>query len=87
MIIRYRTGMSIEGILLSQSGNTIRVAARGAEDALEFTKINNIWVSDDCEPVHIEFEWQRSSAQPVSSEAECICPPTLAAQLLAGLKQ
>jgi len=61
----------------------MRVAVPGGEDILEFTRIHQVWVSEDCEPVQIEFAWQRHpAAAEAVSEADFICSHDLAAHLL-----
>ena len=57
MIIRDDNGASMEGITLWQAGGMMRVAVRGRDDAVEFVRaLNGTWVSEDCEPVRIEFD-------------------------------
>jgi hypothetical protein len=82
MIITYANGTTLEAILVTRHEHTIRVAVRGGDDLLEFKDINGTWVSEDCEPVRIEFEWQRHGHQPEVSEADCICSQDLAARLI-----
>ena len=82
MTIHYANGKSIEALLLALSPNTLRVAIPGEDDVREFTRINGTWVSDDCEPARIEFAWERKKNQPEVNEADCICPPELAAYLI-----
>lgn len=82
MTIRYGNGYTVEAVLLSCAHDTMRVAVRGGSDVLELRKINGRWVSDDCEPVDVEFAWLRLQDQPVVSINDCICPPELAAKLL-----
>jgi len=82
MIIQYTNGEAIEGLLLARTEKTIRVATPGEDEVLEFTCVNGTWVSEDCEPVRIEFAWQRKSRRPVVTEADCICRPELAARLI-----
>jgi len=82
MIVRYTDGTSQEGILLARGENRMRVALRNSDDVAEFTEVNGIWVSEDCEPVQIEFAWQKKSKQAVVREADCICSHELAARLI-----
>jgi len=82
MTIRYANGTVVEGILLRRTESSMRVAVPGGEDTLEFTRIHQVWVSEDCEPVRIEFNWQRHRAEDTFSEANFICPHELAAHLL-----
>ena len=37
----------------------MRAAVRGSEDLVELTQVNGTWITDDCEPVQVTFEWQR----------------------------
>jgi hypothetical protein len=68
--------------VLSREEDDIRAIAAGSDDVLAITRINGTWISEDIEPVTIEFEWQRSSSRAVLSEDEYICPMKLAAHLI-----
>src|ERR1035441_8898688 len=63
MTIRYADGRLHEAVLLSRTDNTLRVAAKNTDDVQMFTDIGGTWVSEDCEPVRIDFEWQRHSGE------------------------
>ena len=82
MTITYLDGRAVEAVLLSRTGDTIRVAIEGADDATEFSIRNGTWVSEDCEPARIEFAWQRKSHKATVSGADCSCSPELAARLI-----
>jgi hypothetical protein len=82
MIIRYGNGYTVEAVLLSRADDTMRVAVRGGSDVLELRNINGRWVSEDCEPVDVEFAWLQLQDQPSVSVNDCICSPELAAKLL-----
>jgi len=82
MTIRYLNGETIEAVLLAQTGNTLRAAARGSEDLLELTQVNGNWITDDCEPVQVTFEWQRQQKTEEVTLDECLCSPDLAALLI-----
>ena len=84
MTIGYRDGKTIEGVTLARTANTMRVAVKGCEDAAEFINVHGTWVSEDCEPVTIEYGPRRNPLATLS-EADCICPPELAARLIALL--
>ena len=58
MTIYYTDGRSLEGVLLRRTDDSLRVAVEGSDDVEEFTRINGVWVSGDCEPVRIEFAWE-----------------------------
>lgn len=85
MKIKYSDGIAVEAVLLSRTDNTMRLAVQGAEDVIEVSNINGVWVSAECEPVSIEFAWQRRDHKPVISEAECCCSRELAARLIHSL--
>ena len=82
MIITYANGRTIHGVILTQNHDTIRVAVDGGHDAVQFTKLFGTWVSDDCEPVQIRFEWERTAPKAEVSVEDCICPKELAAELI-----
>jgi hypothetical protein len=82
MTIRYADGRTHEAVLLSRTDNTLRVAAKDTDDVQVFTDIHGTWVSEDCEPVRIDFEWQRHSREEAVDEADCVCPTELAARLM-----
>ena len=81
MTIRYSNGQAFEAILLSLTGGSMRDAQR-SNAVLELNQINGTWVSDECEPVHVEFAWARRGPAEEVTEADCICPHELAARLL-----
>lgn len=82
MTIRYSNGQTFEAILLSQTENSMRIALQGYEDVIELKLINGTWITDECEPVQIEFAWSRQSLLDQVSEDECVCSPELASRLL-----
>jgi len=83
--ITYPDGTVLEAIVLAHEENEIRAIATGCNDALAFTRIHGTWISEEIEPVTIEFAWQRRGASPTPSLAACICPKTLAARLIQSL--
>ena len=58
----------------------MRVAIQGSDDVLEFTLSNGIWISEDCEPVQVEFAYRADAAQ--IREKDCICSHEFAAELI-----
>jgi hypothetical protein len=82
MTIKYSNGKAFEAVLLSRTDDNMRLAVQGADDVMEFSNINGTWVSADCEPVTIEFAWQRRAHKPTVTEAECSCSHELAARLI-----
>lgn len=82
MTIRYNNGRELEAVLLSKTEDSMRIALQGYEDVLTLKQINGTWITDECEPVQVEFAWRRHSLLDEISEDECICSPDLAARLL-----
>ena len=56
MIIQYANGMTMEGVTLSRTESTMRVALRGHNDAIELFQLNGCWITEDWQPVRIEPE-------------------------------
>ena len=81
MTIRYLDGKAMEGVTLARTANTMRVAIKGGDDAVEFIKVHGTWISEDCEPVTLEFGPRRKAPATVS-EPDCICSSDLAAHLI-----
>jgi hypothetical protein len=82
MILIYADGRRTKAVLLARSESQLRVAIPGCDEPLELNDIHGTWVSEDCEPVRVEFAWQGKMPEEVPSEADCICPPELAARLI-----
>ena len=82
MILIYADGRRTEAVLLARSENQLRVAIPGCDDPVELNDIHGTWVSDDCEPVRVEFAWEGTTREEVPPEADCICSPELAAHLI-----
>jgi hypothetical protein len=82
MTIRYSNGQAFEAVLLNQSEDSMRIALQNSEDVLELKNINGTWITDECEPVQVEFAWSRQSLLDDIAEDECVCSPELAAKLL-----
>ena len=85
MTISYPDGTALEALLLSRGDDTLRVIIPGDDDVRTFTLIRGTWVSEDCEPVKIEFAWQRSGKADLPREVDCICSKELASRLTSML--
>jgi hypothetical protein len=83
--ITYLDGTVLEAIVLSHEDDEIRAMAAGCDDVLAFTRIHGTWISEEIEPVAIEFAWQRLGRSPAASEDDCVCPKKLAAHLIRTL--
>ncbi len=82
MFIRFGNGTQKEAVLLSRTAAAMRVAIQGSDDITELVRRGEFWISDDCEAVQVEFAWQTSARSVEVTEADCICPPELAARLI-----
>jgi hypothetical protein len=82
MTITYNDGSTREAMILARTARTMRVAMEASDDVIELNQINNIWVTDDCEPVQVAFAWEKPQPPAEVTEADCICSPELAARLL-----
>jgi hypothetical protein len=69
IFIKYKTGRTLQGILLALGDQLIRVAVKGADDAVQFRLVNGVWVSEDCEIVTFEFADRGFSEQ---DDTECL---------------
>ena len=88
MLIHYSDGTKVEGLLLSQGRDVLRVAARGINDALVFQRVSGSWVAESQEPVQIELEWQRAGgrARTAPERTDCVYSQDLAERLLRVLR-
>ena len=85
MTITYPNGTALNAVLLSRENTRLRTAVLGEEDARAFTLISGTWISEDCEPVRIEFGWERRGPSNVPAEADCLCSKTHASRLISML--
>ena len=53
--IHYNSGRVLLGIVLAFGDRMVRVAVKDTDDAVEFRLINEVWVSEDCEVVKLNF--------------------------------
>ena len=82
MTIKYADGRTMEAFILSRTDKRMWVAVKGGDDAVVLTCVNGTWISEDCKPVELEFEWQRFPRKETTSESDCICSKELAARLI-----
>src|SRR5437763_1444930 len=82
MTIRYSNGYNNEAILLSRTEDSLRVVTKGSDDIVELKQINGAWITEDCEPVQVEFAWMQHDGMASPTEADCICSHELAAELI-----
>jgi hypothetical protein len=74
--IHYKNGRVLHGMVLAFGDRLMRVAIRNSDDAAEFRLVNQVWVSEDCEVVRLEFaQWEgpaeSGNADPQESLFHC----------------
>lgn len=62
----------LEGILLSLKGNQMRVAVKDADDVVELRLVNDLWISECCEPVTFEFPTAVFLAVGMIPDSDCL---------------
>ena len=82
MTIRYTNGQTFEAVLLSRAETTMRLAIQGHDDIVGLTLVHGTWVSDECEPVHVDFYWTARPAVSDVNEDDCLCSHEFAAHLI-----
>ena len=82
MVLIYANGSKTEAFLLARTESKIRVVVPGCDEPLELTDVRGTWVTEDCEPVRVEFAWEGKTRAEVLTEADCVCSKDLAARLL-----
>ena len=68
--IHYKNGRVLLGIVLAFGDRLVRVAVKDSDDAVEFRLINEVWVSEDCEVVRLNFAEAQAAVE--SEEGEQI---------------
>ena len=63
--IRYNNGRVLLGVVLAFGDRVVRVAVKDSDDAVEYRLVNEVWVSEDCEVVKLDFA---EPPAPVDSE-------------------
>jgi len=53
--IHYNNGKVLQGVVLAFGDRVVRIAVKDSDDAAEYRLINQVWVSEDCEVVRMEF--------------------------------
>ncbi len=85
MTITDPNGTVRQATVLAHGENEIRAVTADSDDVLVLRRVHGTWISEDLEPVVLQFEWQRGGAPHVPSEGDCVCPKELAAHLIQTL--
>ena len=81
MTITYANGQTIKAAVVVRSENWMRLVLAGTEDVTEFNLVNGTWISEDCEPVQIEFGPARLVYREYKEE-DFVCSKELASDLI-----
>ena len=54
-VIRYSGGISVEGVVLAEGRDCLRVAVAGFIDTVELRRVGARWLTADGEPVEFDF--------------------------------
>ena len=85
MTIRYPDGTVVNALLLSRGNDTLRAVAPHDADVRTFTLRSGSWLSENCEPVTLEFNWEHNQQSAIPEETECTCSKPLARKLISML--
>jgi hypothetical protein len=55
VLVRYPVGVVIEGVVLAQRRNSLRIAAAGFGDTLELKRSGDHWIDSSRDRVELEF--------------------------------
>ena len=67
MIIRYPVGVVVEGVVLAEGNNRMRVAAAGFPDTIELERSGPQWFTATRQPVEFDFLMSRASQEESAS--------------------
>ena len=87
MTIHRADGHRIEAALLARHQHAVRVAVQGGDDAVEFKEWNGTWISEDCEPVRIDFDWDERASDPSFEECAFLCSPERARRVVGVIRR
>jgi hypothetical protein len=60
MIIRYSDGSYVEGVIRRLDGGTLRAAVAGLDDAVEYTLMQDKWISETGLVVTLDFPIEKA---------------------------
>ncbi len=88
MKITYQNQTVCDAVLVSNTKNKLRAAVPGDHDMRTFHRAGAVWLSEESEPVTIEFAWQGpgvGAPREVPTEDDCVCSKKLASRLISML--
>src|SRR5262245_42366382 len=84
MTITFPDGTRLQAALLMRIADSLKAAVPGEDDPRVFTCISGTWISEDVDPVRIEFEWEKRRTTFTKLD-DCICDKGFASRLIARL--
>ena len=66
--IHYNNGRVLQGVVLAFGDRLVRVAVKDSDDAVEFRLVNQVWVSEDCEVVTLDFVDRFAAAESAQAD-------------------
>jgi hypothetical protein len=70
VLFQYPVGVVVEGVVLANGRNRMRVAAPGFADAIELQRSGANWIDSDRQCVELEF----IMSQPCDTQTEVVMP-------------
>lgn len=86
MTITYADGTVLEAIVFAHEDEGFRVALAGEGDVRTYRRIHGAWLSEECEPLAVEFAWGSDGAAQIPGEVDCLCPWKLASRMISMLQ-
>jgi len=78
-LISYPVGVVIEGVILNQTEERMRILAPGFSDVLELTRLGSGWITDQGDEVEFEF------LEPISATPQSVAPSAARALALGAI--
>lgn len=82
MTIKYLDGTVLQGLLVSRGDDTLRAAFPGDDDVRTFTLVSGTWISEECEPVKLNFPQRGEQAR----EVEVVCSKKQTSRIMSVLR-
>jgi hypothetical protein len=85
MTIGFPDGRTVEALLLSVDGDSVRAAVSGENDIRIFTQSHGSWKSEAGETVSVRFAWERSKRSANGQVSHFSCPKLLGMKAISRL--
>ena len=67
VLFKYPVGVVVEGVVLANGKNRMRIVAPGFPDVIELRRTGPNWITDDSQCVDLEFIMPRSNDTPITA--------------------